>query len=138
MVKITINNEPIEVLEGTTILEACKQAHYPVPSLCYLKGINDIGACRVCCVEVVGIDRLVTSCNNVVKEGMEILTNSAKVREARRTNVELILSQHNCNCPTCTRNGNCTLQSISYQLGLNMETYKKEVTMRLGVQNIHL
>lgn len=128
MVKITINNEPIEVLEGTTILEACKQAHYPVPSLCYLKGINDIGACRVCCVEVVGIDRLVTSCNNVVKEGMEILTNSAKVREARRTNVELILSQHNCNCPTCTRNGNCTLQSISYQLGLNMETYKKEVT----------
>ena len=128
MVNLKINNVPITVPEGTTILEACKQAHYPVPSLCYLKGINDIGACRVCCVEVVGVERLVTSCNNVVSEGMEVLTNSARVRDARRTNVELILSQHNCNCPTCTRNGNCTLQKISYQLGLNTETYKKEVT----------
>lgn len=128
MVNIIINKEPFEVSEGTTILEACKQAHYPVPSLCYLKGINDIGACRVCVVEITGVEKLVPACNNVVSEGMEIMTNSARVRDARRTNVELILSQHNCNCPTCTRNGNCTLQKIAFQLGINTESYKKEVT----------
>ncbi len=70
MVNITINSIPIAVEEGTTIMEACKEAKMPVPSLCYLKDINEIGACRVCVVEVKGIERLVTSCNNVVKEGM--------------------------------------------------------------------
>lgn len=127
MVTVKINEKELQVLEGTTILEACKQANYHVPSLCYMKDLNEIGACRVCCVEVVGVDRLVTSCNNIVKDGMEILTNSNKVRTARKVNIELLLSQHNCNCPTCTRNKNCTLQNIAHDLGITEERYQKEV-----------
>ena len=128
MVNITINNRPIAVKEGTTIMEACKEAKMPVPSLCYLKGINEIGACRVCVVEVKGIERLVTSCNNVVKEGMEILTNSPKVREARRINIKMILSQHNCFCPTCVRTGNCQLQKIASELEFGTGSYPQHIT----------
>ena len=73
-----------------------------IPHLCYLKGINDIGACRVCVVELVGNDRLVPSCNTAVEEGMQVLTNSPRVRETRRINVQLLLSQHDCHCaPVC-------------------------------------
>ena len=128
MVNITINSIPIAVEEGTTIMEACKEAKMPVPSLCYLKDINEIGACRVCAVEVKGIERLVTSCNNVVKEGMEILTNSPKVREARRINIKLILSQHNCFCPTCVRTGNCQLQKIASELEFGTGSYPQHIT----------
>ena len=128
MVNITINNIPVTVKEGTTIMEACKEAKMPVPSLCYLKGINEIGACRVCVVEVKGIERLVTSCNNVVKEGMEILTNSPKVREARRINIKMILSQHNCFCPTCVRSGNCQLQKIAGELEFGTGSYPQHIT----------
>lgn len=128
MVNITINNRPISVKEGTTIMEACKEAKMPVPSLCYLKGINEIGACRVCVVEVKGIERLVTSCNNVVKEGMEILTNSPKVREARRINIKMILSQHNCFCPTCVRTGNCQLQKVASELEFGTGSYPQHIT----------
>lgn len=128
MVNITINNRPIAVKEGTTIMEACKEAKMPVPSLCYLKGINEIGACRVCVVEVKGIERLVTSCNNVVKEGMEILTNSPKVREARRINIKVILSQHNCFCPTCVRTGNCQLQKVASELEFGTGSYPQHIT----------
>lgn len=125
MVSISINNKVFYVKEGTTILEACQIAKMPVPSLCYLKGLNDIGACRVCIVEIKGMERLVPACNNVVKDGMEIFTNSPKVREARKINIELILSQHDCFCPTCVRNGNCKLQSIACQLGVEQVTYQK-------------
>lgn len=128
MVNITINNRPIAVKEGTTIMVACKEAKMPVPSLCYLKGINEIGACRVCVVEVKGIERLVTSCNNVVKEGMEILTNSPKVREARRINIKMILSQHNCFCPTCVRTGNCQLQKVASELEFGTGSYPQHIT----------
>ena len=128
MVNITINNIPVTVAEGTTIMEACKEAKMPLPSLCYLKGINEIGACRVCVVEVKGIERLVTSCNNVVKEGMEILTNSPKVREARRINIKMILSQHNCFCPTCVRSGNCQLQKIAGELEFGTGSYPQHIT----------
>lgn len=128
MVNITINNIPVTVAEGTTIMEACKEAKMPVPSLCYLKGINEIGACRVCVVEVKGIERLVTSCNNVVKEGMEILTNSPKVREARRINIKMILSQHNCFCPTCVRSGNCQLQKVAGELEFGTGSYPQHIT----------
>jgi NADP-reducing hydrogenase subunit HndD len=119
MVTIKINNQTVEVPEKSTILEATRIAGMPVPTLCYLKGINEIAACRVCIVEVKGIDHLITSCNNVVQEGMEIYTNTIKVREARRTNVELLLSQHRTNCPTCKRSGTCELQKIANSLNIN-------------------
>lgn len=127
MVKLLIDKKPIEVQEGTTILDAAAHAGIPIPSLCYLKGINEIGACRVCIVEVKGKDKLLPACNNMAEEGMEIFTNSPRVRETRRTNVELILSQHNCNCATCVRSGNCNLQKLANDLGIIKLRYEKDV-----------
>jgi NADP-reducing hydrogenase subunit HndD len=126
MVNLKINNLPILVDDGTTILDAAKIAGIKIPTLCYLKELNEIAACRVCVVEVEGVHRLVTSCNNVVSEGMEVHTNTAKVREARKTNVELILSQHHTNCPSCVRSGNCQLQTVANSLDLVTDRYKNE------------
>lgn len=118
MVKLTIDSIPLEVKEGTTVLQAARSIGINIPSLCYLKDINSIGACRVCVVEIEGVDLLVPSCEEIVAENMVVYTNSARVRESRKTNVELILSQHNCNCAYCIRSGNCTLQTISNDLGI--------------------
>lgn len=125
MVKLTIDHNTLEVPKGTTILNAAKECYIDIPNLCYLKEVNEIGACRVCSVEIEGRERLVTACNNLVEEGMVVHTNSTKVREARRTNVELILSQHDSNCAICVRSGNCSLQSISNDLGIINNTYEK-------------
>lgn len=127
MLRITIDGRPVEVPEGTTILNAAKSVGVFLPTLCYLEGLNDIGACRVCVVEVKGVDRLVTSCNTPVEDGMEVLTNSPKAREARRVNVELILSQHDASCASCARSTNCSLQTIANDLGILWQDYKKDV-----------
>lgn len=126
MVKITVDSIPIEVKEGATILEAAKLAGVRIPSLCYVKGLNEIGACRVCVVEVEGTQSLVASCKETVEEGMVVYTNSPKVREARRVNVELILSQHDCRCASCVRSGNCSLQSLAQDLGIVEIPYKEK------------
>ena len=118
MVNVTINGAAIAVEEGATIMEAAKAAGFPIPSLCYWKGLNEIGACRVCVVEVEGVDRLVTACDEPVHDGMVVRTNSPRVRAARRTNLRLILSQHDCQCAFCTRNGNCSLQKLSMDANL--------------------
>ena len=118
MVNITIDNKQLSVPEGTTIMEAAASAGIPIPKLCYLKGINEIAACRVCLVELEGMEKLITSCNNVVKEGMVLYTNSPKVRKARRRNVELILSQHDGTCSSCVRSGNCALQTLANDLNI--------------------
>lgn len=118
MVNITIDNKQISVPEGTTIMETAASAGIPIPKLCYLKDINEIAACRVCLVELEGMDKLITSCNNVVKEGMVLYTNSPKVRKARRRNVELILSQHDGTCSSCVRSGNCALQTLANDLNI--------------------
>ena len=90
MVNLTINGQKISVSEGTTILEAALKVGIDIPHLCYLKDINEIGACRVCVVENAGMETLVTACNTPVEEGMELYTNSPKAREARRINVSQI------------------------------------------------
>ena len=126
MVNIIIDKKNLQVRDDITILQAARENGFSIPTLCYLEGLNEIGACRLCLVEVKGQQRLVSSCNTKVREGMEISTRSAKVRMARRLNVELILSQHNCNCPSCPRNGNCQLQRVAAQLGINMDTYPKK------------
>lgn len=126
MVNLIIDNKHIEVPAGTTLLDAAKQNGVNIPHLCYLEDINEIGACRVCVVEIEGISRLVTACNNVVEEGMVVFTNSPKVREARRTNVEFILSQHKTQCTTCVRSGNCSLQTMATNLGILEIPYKEE------------
>ena len=118
MVNLTIDGKKISVEENTTIMEAAASNGIPIPKLCYLKGINEIAACRVCVVELEGKEKLITSCNNVVKEGMVIYTNSPKVRRHRRTTVELILSQHDCECVTCSRSGNCSLQTVANNLNI--------------------
>ena len=127
MVNITIDNQTIAVPEGTTIMEAAASIGIQIPKLCYLKGINDIAACRVCVVEREGMDRLITSCNNVAVEGMVIHTNSPKVRDARKKTVQLILSQHDCQCATCVRSGNCTLQKIANDLNIIDIPYKQRL-----------
>ncbi len=126
MVTITIDHKTITVKEGTTILKAAEIAGIPIPHLCYLKGINEIGACRVCMVELEGKEKLITACNNVVEEGMVLYANSPKVRETRKINVELLLSQHNCRCACCVRSGNCSLQKIANDLGIIDIHYQQE------------
>lgn len=118
MVNLTINNKKIQVPEGTTILAAAAQAGIKIPTLCYLKEINEIGACRVCVVEVEGKETLVASCNTAVEEGMVVYTNSYKAQHARRMNVQLILSEHDAHCASCLRSGNCTLQSVANDLNI--------------------
>lgn len=127
MVKLTINGKTVEAAEGTTILEAARQNGIEIPTLCYFKGLNDIGACRVCVVEIAGQDKLAASCNTQVEEGMQVLTNSPKARKARRMNVELILTEHDCICPTCVRSGNCELQKIANDLNINTEHFNSNV-----------
>lgn len=127
MVNFVIDNNKVSIPEGTSIIDAAKTKGIEIPSLCYLKEINEIGACRVCCVEIEGIDRLVPACNNVVEEGMIIYTNSPKVRESRKVNVELILSQHDSRCATCVRSGNCSLQKVANDLGIILNPYKEEI-----------
>lgn len=128
MVKLTIDQKAIEVPEGSTIMDAANIAGIPIPKLCFLKDINEIGACRVCVVEIEGKDKLVTSCNNKVEEGMIVYTNSPKVRRNRKKTVEMILSQHNSNCVTCARNRNCSLQTITRDLNILDVPYEKELT----------
>lgn len=127
MVNLSINNRRLSVPEGTTIMAAAASIGINIPHLCYLKEINEIAACRVCVVELKGKDKLITACNNKVEEGMEIYTNSPKVREIRKMNVQLILSQHDGHCATCVRSGNCSLQSISNNLGIIDVPFREEL-----------
>ena len=99
-------------------MEAAAQVGIEIPHLCFLKEINEIGACRVCVVEVEGSDRLVTACNHYVDEGMVVHTNSPRARHSRKTTIQLILSQHDMNCPICLRNGNCSLQKVAGDMGI--------------------
>ena len=127
MVTLTINGQTVQAQEGATILEAAQSAGIRIPHLCYLKDINEIAACRVCCVEVAGERAMVTACNSPVKEGMEVYTNSPRARATRRTNVELILSQHDCKCATCVRSGGCQLQAIANDLGILSVPYETQL-----------
>lgn len=126
MVNLTIDGRKISVKENTTIMEAARLNNIDIPKLCYLKGINEIAACRVCVVELEGKDKLVTSCNNVCEEGMVVYTNSPKVRKHRRKTVELILSQHDCQCVICPRSGNCSLQKVANDLNIVEIPFKME------------
>lgn len=138
MVNIKINGIDIQADNDSTILEAAKQNGIKIPTLCYFKDLNEIGACRVCVVELVGNEKLITACNNKVVDGMEILTDSPKVREAKRTNIRLILSQHDCHCATCVRSRNCELQNIANDLGMLDLPYGKQLPKDNWVKNFYL
>lgn len=124
MVNLKIDGIPVQVPEGSTILEAAQKANVRIPTLCFLKDINQIGACRMCVVEVKGARALQASCVHPVSEGMEVVTNSAKVRNARKSVLELILSDHDRKCLTCVRNQNCELQALSEELGVDDIPYE--------------
>ncbi|MBR3288132.1 MAG: [Lachnospiraceae bacterium] len=123
MVNLIIDGKKIQAKEGTTILEAAKQNGINIPTLCFLKDLNEIGACRVCIAEVEGVEKCVPSCHTQVIEGMVVHTNSKKVRETREVNLKLILSQHNFHCATCIRNGNCKLQNLARDFNIDENPY---------------
>ncbi|NLP34230.1 MAG: 2Fe-2S iron-sulfur cluster binding domain-containing protein [Clostridiales bacterium] len=120
-VNIKINGIPVEVPKGSTILEAAKLAHIDIPTLCFLKEINEIGACRMCVVEVKGARSLVASCVYPVNDGMEVWTNTPKVLASRRNTLELILSDHDRKCLSCVRSGKCELQKLCNDLNVEDE-----------------
>ena len=128
MVNIKINGIAMEVPSNYTVLQAAKDAGIKIPTLCFLKDINSIGACRMCLVEVKGAKGLVTACVYPVNEGMEVFTNTEKVRKARKTVLELTLSNHDRKCLTCTRNQNCELQKLCDELGVTDIAFQGEMT----------
>lgn len=118
MINLTIDGVKVSVPQGSTVLEAAKSAGIYIPTLCYLKDINEIGACRMCLVEIKGARALAASCVMPASEGMEVRTNTPKLREARKVNLELLLSNHNRECTTCVRSDNCELQTLCKELGV--------------------
>ncbi len=128
MVNLKINGVAVSVPAGTTVLEAAKIAGVKIPTLCHMKDINEIGACRVCMVEVKGARSMVASCVYPVAEGMEVITNSDKVFEARKTTLELMLSNHRKDCLSCERNLNCELQTLSKEYNCDANRFGGETT----------
>lgn len=137
MVNIKINGQPYTVEENTSILDAAAQAGIRIPTLCYMKDINKIGACRVCLVEIEGREQLFAACDNVCSEGLSIITNSPRVMDARRMNLELLLSQHRTDCPSCGRNETCRLREICAELDIrNLEQYQQDYLIKQWNQNV--
>ena len=126
MVSLRINDIPVTVPAGTTVLEAARSAGFNIPSLCFLKDINEIGACRICVVEVKGAKSLVASCVYPVAEGMEVYTNTERVRKSRQLTLELILSNHRMDCLTCPRNSQCELRQLASDLGIDAVRYASD------------
>ena len=119
MVNIKINGMPLSVPNGISILEAARYGGIDIPTLCYMKELNEIGACRICMVEVKGARSLVSACVYPVNEGMEVLTNSKRVRNSRKMTLELILSTHQRKCLSCVRSTNCELQKLCLEYGVD-------------------
>lgn len=126
-VRIKINGQELSVPAEYTILEAARMANIDIPTLCYLKDVNQIGSCRMCVVEVKGARTLQAACVYPVSEGMEIYTNSPLVRESRKTTLQLILSNHEKKCLTCARNRNCELQKLADELGIEDIPFDEDV-----------
>ncbi len=136
MVNIKINGAEYSVPYGTTVLEACRQAGIDIPTLCYLKDVNEIGACRLCLVEVVGARGLVTSCvYPIERDGTEILTNTAKVQAARKMNIQLVLSAHEKKCLSCIRSKTCELQKYALDYGVEEDYFKPVKTESMPLES---
>jgi NADP-reducing hydrogenase subunit HndD len=123
MPSLTINNQQIEVPDGTMLVDAARQAGVEIPTLCYLEEIQRIGACRICLVEVEGARTLVAACATPVADGMKVRTNSRRVRDGRRTVLELLLSEHKGDCQSCVRNDDCELKKLAKQFGIDDVRY---------------
>lgn len=119
MINLTIDGIPVSVPEGSTVLEAAKEANINIPTLCYLKDVQQIGACRLCLVEVKGARALAAACVMPVNEGMEVKTNTPQIRQGRKINLELLLSNHNRECTSCVRSGKCELAALCNEYGVD-------------------
>lgn len=124
MIKLKIDGIDVEVEKGTTVLEAAKKANIDIPTLCFLKEINQAGDCRMCIVEIEGRRGFVPSCITLAEDGMNIKTDTPELNEARKVILDLILSTHNRDCLTCTRNGNCELQKLAEKFGITDIEYE--------------
>ena len=125
-INLTIDETPISVAEGTTIMEAAEQLGIYIPRLCYHPELSLAGSCRVCVVDVKGMGFYMASCSVKVWEGMEVQTNAPEIRQARRDIVELLLDNHPQDCQTCERDGNCELQNLAYSLGVRERLFEGE------------
>ena len=125
-IKLNIDGIDVEVEKGTTVLQAARKVNIDIPTLCFLKGINSAGDCRMCLVEIEGRRALTPSCNTLAEDGMVVRTNTDKVNDARRVVLDLILSTHNRDCLTCVRNGNCELQELCKKFGITDVEFEGE------------
>jgi NADH dehydrogenase/NADH:ubiquinone oxidoreductase subunit G len=130
MTKLHINNIPVDVPQGTTILNAARELGIRIPTLCHLEKSAPKGACRICLVEVKGAKGMVASCATPVAEGMEVFTNSKSARESRKFVLEMLLSEHNGDCKTCNRNGDCELKTLAAEMGITEIRFQGEPTGR--------
>ncbi len=128
LVTLTIDDQEIKVQKGSTILEAARQAGIDIPTLCFLKDINEVGDCRMCIVEVEGRRGFATSCIQKAEEGMVVHTNTPNVLEARHVILDLIISNHVKDCLTCTRSGNCELQALATKFNISKVEFEGERT----------
>jgi NADH-quinone oxidoreductase subunit G/NADP-reducing hydrogenase subunit HndD len=126
VVKLTINNTTVEVPKEYSVLDAAREAGFDIPTLCFMKEINEVGACRVCMVEIEGQNKLQPSCVTTVKEGMNVKTNTRRVRARVKTNVELLLENHNRECTTCSRSRNCELLNLAENLNIGELEFQGE------------
>ena len=131
MPTLTIDDIKVEVPEGTTVLQAARQAGVKIPTLCYLDDVQSIGACRVCLVEVEGARTLVASCSQPATDGMVVKTNTGKVRDGRQMVVELLLSEHDGDCKVCGRSADCELRTLADDLGIGDLRYEGEKTFKM-------
>ncbi|MDP2999030.1 MAG: bidirectional hydrogenase complex protein HoxU [Bryobacterales bacterium] len=122
-ISLRIDGELVSALEGQTILEAARAANKHIPTLCYMKGLTATGACRVCIVEVSGVNRMLPSCTTPIQDGMSVTTTSPKLNRYRRIAVELLLTERNHYCSVCVSNGYCELQSMATRLGVTHARY---------------
>lgn len=123
MVTIKVNGQPLQAPQGANLLAVLREAGFSVPTLCYLEGLPGIGACRLCLVEIAGVPKLQTACTTVVRDGMELYTQSVRVREARREVLQLLLGDHPSDCLFCQRSGDCELQALAAEYGVRQKQY---------------
>ena len=135
MTNVKIDGRSYQVNDGVTILKACQAAGIIIPTICYLEGVNEEAACSICVVEVKSAKTLIRSCVTKVTEGMEILTNTERVRNARRMNLELLLAGHPKDCFVCDRNQTCELRRIAYEMGIREVRFPKTTKLEMEIDS---
>lgn len=133
---LTIDGKQISAEEGATVLQAAEEAGVTIPTLCHLDGVYDVGACRLCLVEVAGTPKLLPACTTKIAEGMDIKTDSDRLRKYRRLTLELLFAERNHVCAVCVANGHCELQTLAYSLGMDHVRYEYTFP-KWGVDNTH-